>query len=211
MKYSSPRYIYPPRPSNAIPNSDLVMYDDETFVAQIKMNGSNCVLFTNGVKVIAMNRHNGVLSNFKIESEEILSLYKGDGAWMVLNGEYLNKNKNDETGKSFNHKFIIFDILVYNGDYLIGKSLEYRIHLLDSLYGNKECEKEYLHGVSENVFRVKSYIRNFNDIFNKYTPIDVVEGLVLKRINSKLQISGSEKNNEGWQLKSRKSTKNYKF
>ena len=64
-----------------------------------------------------MNRHGDRLTRFEIKNEEILSLYKGTGGWTVLNGEYLNKNKRDETGKSFNHKLILFDILV-NDQYL---------------------------------------------------------------------------------------------
>ena len=73
MKYSTYRYIYPPRPKNAIPYNELDLWDNNTLVGQPKLNGSNTTIYTNGTKVIVMNRHNQRLSNFKISESEILS------------------------------------------------------------------------------------------------------------------------------------------
>jgi ATP-dependent DNA ligase len=211
MKYNSYRYIFPPRPQNAVPSTDLGYYDDGSFIAQPKLNGSNCLIFTDGVKVIKMNRHNDRLTRFELKDDEILSLYKGTGGWTVLNGEYLNKNKSDETRKSFNHKFVIFDILVNDGDYLIGETFEQRVHLLDEMFGKNECEKNYLWSISDNVYRVKSYENNFNMLFDTLTPIDLIEGLVLKRKNARLEMGNTELNNTKSQIKARKPTLNYKF
>ena len=101
--------------------------------------------------------------------------------------------------------------MVNDGDYLIGKTFEQRIQLLDDMFGQKECEKDYLWNISDNVYRVKSYENNFSMLFDKLTPIDMIEGLVLKRRNGRLEIGNTEKNNTKSQLKSRKPTKNYKF
>jgi len=210
-KYINYRYLYPPRPKNAISPNDLTFWDNNSLLAQPKLNGSNCLIFTNGVKVIVMNRHNQRLTNFRLTDEEVKSLYRGNGGWMILNGEYLNKNKMDETGQPFNHKFVIFDILCFDGDYLVGKTFEERVQLLDTLYDQRNCEKEYLFGISENVYRVKSYLSGFNDLYNKLTPIDMIEGLVMKRKNARLEIGSSEMNNVKSQIKCRKSTKNYKY
>ena len=209
-KYENYRYIYPPRPKNAIPDYELSSFDDGTFIAQPKLNGSNCVIFTNGQRFIAMNRHGQRLTNFELNESELKSIYRGSG-WMILNGEYLNKSKSDETGNSFNHKFVIFDILCFNGDYLLGKTFEERIQLLDNLYGQRPCEKDYLFAISENVYRVKSYLTDFKMIYDRLTPIDMIEGFVMKRKNAKLEIGNTENNNIKSQLKCRKSTKNYKY
>lgn len=212
MKYDKYRYIFPPRPKNAISPDDLTFWDEtNSMIAQCKLNGSNSTIYTDGKKVIVMNRHNQRLTNVRVDDSEILSLYRGNGGWMILNCEYMNKNKMDETGQPFNHKFIIFDILCYDGDYLVGKTFEERINLLDNLYGQVNCEKDYLFGFSENVYRVKSYRVGFKDLFDKYTPIDMIEGVVLKRANARLEVGASEQNNVKSQLKSRKSTKNYKY
>lgn len=211
MKYDKFIYLYPPRPKNAISPDDLNFWDNGTLICQPKLNGSNSLIFTNGVKVIVMNRHNQRLTNVRVTDSEILALYRGNGGWMILNCEYMNKSKMDETIKPFNHKFVIFDILCFNGDYLVGKTFEERINLLDTLYDKNESEKEYLYNISTNVYRVKSYRDEFKDFFDKYTPIDMIEGVVLKRANARLEIGSSEMNNVKSQIKCRKVTKNYKY
>ena len=211
MKYASFRYIYPPRPKNPIPNTELSFWDNGSLIAQPKLNGSNCLIFTNGVKHIAMNRHNGRMTNFQIKDEEIAALYKGTGGWTVLNGEYMNKSKQDENRSLFNHKFVIFDILVDDGDYLVGKTFEERIALLDSMFGQEDSEKDYLYGISENVYRVKSYMNGFNMLYDRLTPIDMIEGLVMKRKSARLEMGNTELNNVKSQIKCRKETKNYKY
>ena len=210
-KYTNYRYIYPPRPKNAIQDSELEFWDNGSLVAQPKLNGSNTTIYTNGVKHIAMNRHGQRLTNFQLTDNEIKDIYRGTGEWMVINGEYMNKSKSDENGRVFNHKFVIFDILTFDGEYLVGDTFEQRIQLLDKLYGQVDSEKDYLYRVSENVYRVKSYYNVFKPLFDRLTPIDMIEGLVMKRMNAKLELGTSENNNTKSQLKSRKPTKNYKY
>ena len=211
MKYLNYRYLYPPRPRNAVSPDDLYFWDNGSLICQPKLNGSNCLIFTNGQKIIVMNRHNQRLTNFQLSDAEVKNLYRGNGGWMILNGEYLNKSKSDETGQAFNHKFVIFDILCYDGDYLVGKTFEERVNLLDTLYDCIESEKDYLYSISTNVYRVKSYRDGFKSFFDKYTPIDMIEGVVLKRANARLELGATEQNNIKSQLKSRKPTKNYKY
>jgi ATP-dependent DNA ligase len=210
MRYLSYKYLYPPRPKNAIPDTELEFWDNGSLIAQPKFNGSNCVIFTNGEKTIVMNRHNQRLTNFNISDNEIKDIYRGEG-WMILNGEYMNKSKSDENNQVFNHKFVIFDILGFNSEYLVGKTFEERIQLLDTIYGQVDSEKEYLFKVTENVYRVKSYEVGFKNIFDKLTPIDMIEGLVMKRRNARLELGTSENNNTKSQLKCRKATRNYKY
>ena len=212
MKFENYRYVYPPRPKNAIHSDDLTFWDNGSLIAQPKLNGSNTTIYTNGEQVITMNRHVSRLTNFQISLDEIKSLYRGSsGQWLVINGEYLNKSKQDENRLVFNHKLVIFDILVHNSDYLVGQTFEQRIKLLDELYGQKDCEKPYLYSISDNVYRVKSFDTGFKSLYDQLTPIDMIEGLVLKRKNAKLEIGNTENNNTKSQLKARKPTKLYKF
>jgi hypothetical protein len=212
MKYDKYRFVYPPRPRNAVSPDDLKFWDDtNSMIAQCKLNGSNATIYTDGQKIIVMNRHGQRLTNVNVDNSEILSLYKGTGGWTILNAEYMNKSKMDENGNTFNHKFVIFDILCYDGDYLVGKTFEERVSLLDDLYGQKSCEKEYLFGISENVYRVKSYLNGFKDLFDKLTKIDMLEGLVLKRSNAKLEVGSSENNNSKSQVKFRKKCNSYRY
>jgi ATP-dependent DNA ligase len=212
MKYENYRYIYPPRPKNAIPDSDLNFWDNNSLLAQPKLNGSNTTIYTNGQQVIVMNRHNSRLTNFQISLDEIKSLFRGNpGEWLVINGEYLNKSKQDERGVPFNHKLVIFDILVFKSNYLVDQTFQQRVNLLDELYGQKDSEKSYLYSISDNIYRVKSYESGFKSLFDELTKIDLIEGLVMKRKNAKLEIGNTENNNTKSQLKARKPCKNYKF
>ena len=124
FKYTTYSYFYPPRPKNTIPRESISDYESKMFIAQPKLNGSNCTIFTDGEQVIVMNRHGERMTRFELDKEEILALHRCKvGNWMVLNGEYMNKNQKDKNGKAFNHKLVLFDILVYDNEHLIGKNV----------------------------------------------------------------------------------------
>ena len=183
------------------------MWDNEMMVAQPKLNGSNCTIYMNGQNFYVYNRHGQRMTGFDIDSKEISNLYKGKG-WMVLNGEYMNKSKIGENRNVFNHKFCIFDILVYDGNYLIGKTFQERINLLDGFYGKSDS---YLTQVSENIFKIETFYTSFQEKWEELIKIDMVEGLVLKRKSAKLEVGSTENNNTKSQIKVRKATKNYKY
>jgi hypothetical protein len=207
IDYQSFQYIYPPRPKNPIPPSDLKMWDNGMMIAQPKINGSNCTIYLDGNNFYAFNRHGERLTGFDLQKEELYSLYKGKG-WMVLNGEWTNKAKCDENLNPFNKKFCIFDILVKDSKYLVGSTFQQRVDSLLELYGIGD---NYINQYSENIYFVKSYNNNFTELYNQLHKIDMVEGLVLKRKSAKLEIGSSENNNSKSQIKVRKPTKNYKF
>jgi ATP-dependent DNA ligase len=207
IKYESFQYIYPPRPKNPIQIKDIGMWDNEMMVAQPKLNGSNCTIYMNSEKIYVYNRHGQRLTNFDISIDELRTLYKGKG-WMVLNGEYMNKSKKDSNGESFNNKFCIFDILVFENNYLIGKTFQDRVNILDNLYGSSNGP---LNIISENIYKVGSFYNNFENLYSSLVNIDMYEGLVLKRKTAKLEIGSSENNNTKSQIKVRKPTKNYKY
>lgn len=209
MDYNTFQYIYPPRPKNPIPPSDLDFWDNGTLLAQPKLNGSNSVVFS-GDKFKVMNRHNQILTGFRLQSE-VESLFKNKDSWFVINGEYMNKSKSDDIGRLFNHKLVIFDILVNESNHLVGSELVDRVTMLDSMFDHKECDLSYLTQVSENIYMVKSYESGFQSLFETFSKVDMLEGLVLKRKNAKLEIGIREDNNSKWMLKSRKPHKNYKF
>lgn len=207
--YSKFKYIYPPRPEYVISPDQLYKYE-KSHVAQPKLNGSCCSIFIKGNELRQFGRHNNEnLSNFKINKDNLKVLNCNNNEWNVIVGEYMNKNKKGIDNKPWNHKFVIFDILVYNGEYLLGSTLEERIKNLDEIFGTTE-ENKYLYKINEDVFRVKTFTDNFLERWNEITQIDMLEGFVLKKPNAKLERGLSEKNNTLWQSKCRKPTKNYR-
>ena len=146
---------------------------------------------------------------FKLSNDELSQLNK-DENYLVLVGEYLNKNKKDENGNPFNIKLVIFDILVKNGQYLLDTTFEEREKMLDEMFGKEEFNS-FLYKISENIFRVKTFRSNFIEVWKELVKIELFEGLVLKKINGKLERGTREKNNVNTQLKARRSTRNYQF
>ncbi len=206
IEYQSFQYIYPPRPKNPIPPSDLKIWDNRMMIAQPKINGSNCTIYMDGKEIYIFNRHGQRLTGFDIPKDEVMNLYRGKG-WMVLNGEYTNKGKSND-GHTFQNKFCLFDILVKDSKYLIGTTFEQRINTICEIYGESD---NTLNQISDNIFMVKTYRSNFVETYEKLIKNDLMEGLVLKRKSAKLEIGSSENNNSKSQVKVRKPTKNYKF
>ena len=138
---------------------------------------------------------------------------------MVLCGEHMVKSKEDEEGK-WNNKYVIFDIIVYNGMQLVGKTFRERIELLDALYGTEDLllkdsgvkSLKFLYSTAiPDVYRVKTFYNCFQALWKDLVKIDMYEGLVLKRLDAQLENGISEKNNSSSQLKFRKPAKNYLF
>jgi hypothetical protein len=207
IDYRSFQYIYPPRPKNPIPPSDLKMWDNNSMIAQPKINGSNCSIYLDGKDMWVFNRHGQRLTGFDIIKSEIYQLYSGKG-WTVLNGEFTNKAKLDHNQNQFRNKFCLFDILVDESKHLIGVSFEDRIKILEEKFPTTD---NYISQLTENIFRINSYRNDFVNLFDSLSKIDMVEGLVLKRKSAKLEVGATELNNHKSQIKVRKPTKNYKF
>lgn len=209
-KYNTFRYIYPPRPEYVISPDKLTRFE-KTHVAQPKLNGSCCVIFIKGDEYKIYNRHGQEsLTGFRLKINDLKVLTSGNNNWNVIVGEYMNKSQIGVDGEVWNHKFVIFDILVHDGNYLLNTTFEERVELLDNQFGTKS-ENEYLYKINNSIFRVKTFYDNFSERWNVLTKIGMLEGLVLKKPKSKLQRGLTEKNNMLWQLKSRKPTKNYRY
>lgn len=210
-------YLYPPRPEYCTSPQTLDKYDNGSYFAQPKLNGSMGVLwiFEDGYWEL-WNRHGQKMTNYK--NLQFEKLFRGKKC-LTLVGEYLNKNKKGIDGKEFNHKFIIFDILVYENNHLTGITFWERQELLRELFPDFSKEfrenqeySSYLHTTEhKDTFRVKNFTGNFSNLYNEITKWDVFEGLVIKKAEAKLSPCLNEGNNSGWQIKARKSTKNYQF
>jgi len=218
VPYTKYSYLFPPRPVQTTKHTELTKYDSGDFIAQPKYNGTCCVVFISKDETIVMNRHKGEITS-QYKHIDFRGLHRENG-WLVLCGEFLNKSKKGEDGNTFNLKFVIWDILVYDGQYLIGSTLEERLQLIEQLYPcssmlvSKDKIESYKHLCCTkyaNIYRAPSYHQNFEKLYQSIVDTDLYEGLVLKRKSAKLSYGLQEKNNNDWQIKCRKPTKNYDF
>ena len=208
MKYSEFKYLYPPRPALKAPRTSITKFVELGFIAQPKLNGSCGVLFTDGERVIFMNRHKSPFAKYSIPQEELKKLHRGEG-WLVLVGEHMNKSQKDGKKKLFNGKFVIFDILVYSGQHLVGTTFSQRQELLDQLYETQPFDT-WISQISSSIFRVNN-LQNAEEHWENLTQTGMYEGYVFKRKDGKLDLGFNSGNNSGWQIKIRKPTKNYSY
>jgi hypothetical protein len=140
--------------------------------------------------------------------------------WYVYTGEYLNKGKLGENGTKEKDKFIIWDILVWADQYLIGDDLMTRLNLLEETYPSERGRVtrdglEYYEHLCltnlNNIYKAPTYMNGFSKLYQDIVKVDMYEGLVIKKIDSKLTFGFQELNNHDWQVKCRKETKVYKF
>jgi len=218
IPYLNFNYIYPPRPEFKIPPSELYKFDNGEYVVQPKYNGSCCLVFTNGEDTYVYNRHKQEMANYSQEID-FKSLAQSNN-WYVYAGEYLNKGKLGENGDKERDKFIIWDVLVWCDDYLIGDSLLTRIGLLEEQYPctrgkvNPDGLEIYNHLCItdiKGVYKAPTYLNGFEKLYDDIVKTDLYEGLVIKKIDSKLSYGFQELNNHDWQVKCRKPTKIYHF
>jgi len=206
MKYTEFIYLYPPRPETVLPESYISLFEKKEYIWQPKLNGSCGANFTDGKEVIFMNRHkkNFVYNHMNIN--ELKSLSRG--GWTVLVGEYMNKGKCGADRKPFRNKFVIFDILVHENEYLLGTTFAKRQKLLDKLYPSTYYDG-WITKISENIFRANNFTTNISQKFKEISKIDMYEGFVGKKPTGILEMGMHEGNNKGWHVKVRKPTKNY--
>lgn len=225
MQYNTFKYIFPPRAQTKIKPSRLHNYEtsDETYLAQVKYNGCACVIFLDGQDVRVYNRHGEWIAaansyHFK-NNVDFRGIHSGTG-YMVVCGELMNKAKKDEHGNKL-EGFIMWDILVYGGEYMIGRTTEQRVSLLEHLFPTTRMRiapdgtmQQYEHlsfTPLQGIYKAPVYTRYFEPLYKDVVRTDAYEGVVLKKADAQLDFGYNEVNNHQWQFKVRKATKNYTF
>lgn len=204
IPYTKFTYLSPPRAENAIPPNLLKAYQRSNWVAQVKKNGTNSVIFVSPTKeVMAMGRHNNEhkLWQFTPESAAIFKALPGSG-WYVLNAELMHSKVVGLRNINYLH-----DVLVENGEYLLGSTYAQRYARLLMLFLHGKPSGPSSHFIlNEHTWLAKNHTGSFTDLFNSLTEIED-EGVVLKNMQGRL----APKDNSGWTVKCRRPQKNFGF
>ena len=220
MRYEGYTYLWPPRPDTAIPDNMLHFYEKRGWVAQMKKNGTCTVVFVSPEgEIIYKTRHN---DDHKMwhptdKSSAIFKDLPGEG-WYVFVVEVLH-NKTTLVKDTV----YIFDIMVNDGDLLVGKTFTERMDMLKEIFGVHDAENvisisntsHYV--LNSNAWLARTIEGNFESIMRiannqkpkEGAPID--EGIVLKNPNAKFDMPGRKTSNSKWQVKCRVAHKNYDF
>lgn len=221
MRYEGYTYLWPPRPEKAIPDNMLHFYEQRNWVAQMKKNGTCTVLFVSPEKeIICKTRHNDDHKMWNPRTSKALDTFKalpGEG-WYVFVVEVLHSK-----AAQVKDTIYIFDIMVNDGELLVGKTFTERQDQLKDIFniveeGNVVSLSDNSHYViGNNVWLAKTITTGFTQVMrlanmqkpDNGAPID--EGLVLKNPLAKLEMPGRQKSNSKWQVKCRIAHKNYDF
>jgi hypothetical protein len=206
MKFTEWRYLYPPRPENAISKALLGRYEKMGYIGQAKLNGTCSVLgIAPGRESIkAMTRHNDIHKAWSPSGENLRAFQNLPGSgWYVFVAELLHSKGNF---KNINY---IHEILVADGEYLLGYKWQERQDLLQSLFMSTDDGSLSHKVIDENTWLVKNFTSGLPEAFDALVE-PYYEGLVLKDPNSRLKIC-TESGNSDWQVKARKPAKNYSF
>jgi ATP-dependent DNA ligase len=191
--------FYPPKPTLISIDQPLFkqLNDDPNVVAELKYNGNNLVLhrFEDG-RFEFWNRH-GSKFNYEPSKEVLSDLQNMSWAgYCVVNGE-LRHNK----VKGVRHHIVLWDMFISNGLSLKELSFIKRRHFLENLFRVSQ----------EAVTLTEFYLSDFKKIFDLYTKLPEIEGLVMKKLNSKLELGYTSSPTVKYMFKVRKANGSYNF
>lgn len=221
MQYQDYEYLWPPRPEKAIPRAMLPIIERKGWVAQAKKNGTcNVIAVSPEKRLICMNRHKEThkLWTPSEASSRAFRALPGRG-WYVFVAELLHSKIAAAEGGVRDTNFIN-DILVCDGEYLVGQTFVQRQTLLRDLFLTAipehpwkvgpagETESHWL--IDENTWLAKTKLANFTQFYDSLDkPED--EGIVMKNPDAILAYCSREKANVDWSIKSRRVHKNFSF
>lgn len=201
--YLEYRYLDGPRPELAVPRQQFHHWQHHW--AQIKKEGTYSHLsYRKGSPIIARNRHRKPHApSFWTPTERTERAFRrlpGRG-WYYVVGELLHKKESEKRLRDIHY---IFDILVCDGDYLVGMTFAERQQLLFDLFQPDPRTMTHSHYVVDDHtwLAVNHQDADFLALFESLRSADD-EGIVFKNPTAPLQpcITGA---NTRWQAKSRR-------
>jgi hypothetical protein len=204
MIYDTYKYIFPPRSNMSIPSTMLATFEKRGWIAQVKKNGTNSVIFVSPEReVFAKGRHNNDHKLWEFDDNTRKPFIKLPGKnWWVFNAELLHsKTKNV---KNTNY---IFDVLVADGKYLVGTTYLQRFDILLETFKSFKHEWGYK-AIDDSTFLAHNMTNDFIGAF-KSLNTDEDEGLMLKNPSGLLTLQSGT--NASWMVKCRRGHKNFGF
>lgn len=207
MKFEKFQYIYPPRPETSTKfGGDLYrkIQRDQSHIAQLKINGQrNLIYIYPDGKIELWNRHKEHHRNYKtpgwLEAELKAAVKVEAGKFTVIDSELVHAKD-----ASVKNTFYLYDLLVLNGDYLLGSTYIDRHRALTDIMGTSELGDGWRYVLSEHIWVAGNITPDLWDEMWKWTDISWVEGYVLKNPMGRLLPGFTSNNNSSWMIRCRK-------
>lgn len=202
MRYADFHFLYPPRPENKIARPQLSFYENRSWWAQKKKNGTCTVVFARGNEVIFKTRHNDGHKLWTPQGDHN-AFFAGRAKWNVYVAELLHS----KVSGGPKNELYIFDQIVKDGVQLVGTTFAERQGMLfDEFSGNDEGDQIR---IAPRITLAKCFDEGFAEMYDYLKPED--EGLVLKNPEGRLSPCFKMDSNSNWQVKCRITHKNYSF
>lgn len=236
IKVPTTQYIFPPRAETCIPKDEASIFLDMRWKPQLKYNDSHALIkFLPGKGNIELwNRHAERFRTYTAPDwlKDQLELVAGalglpSDQWHLLDGGLL-----DQKHQAIKDTIVIWDILVKNGEQLLGTTYQERYNIL---YNSISTEETYWYThpkhepidfgikLADNIILARQYdATDWDNLWNMVHTINapystkndvkpILEGVVLKDPNGQLAMGYKEKNNTDWMVKSRITTGRHRF
>lgn len=211
MRFDEWRYLYPPRPDTkgAIPPMALDKREGEGWISQAKLNGTcNIMAVAPDRTIKAMGRHEDVHKMWSPSAHTSAAFKDLPGkGWYVFVAELMHSKVTDGP-RDTNY---INDILVADGEYLVGTRFVDRQLIISDLFGLEARPATLTHyEIDDHTWVARNYTEGFRGFYDQMTKPEQ-EGIVLKRATAKLAMCSKEASNTTWLLKCRQRGKNFSF
>lgn len=206
MEYLSYTYLYPPRPRMPFPPERSSFFEKRDYWMQIKMNGTCSVIFVSPDKKITVKtRHGDAEHKAWRYNEAALSIFKtlpGTG-WYVFVAELMHSKV-----PGLRDIFYVHEILVDNGNYLIGSTFEERQERLARLFleGRTPPPMTLSHYVlDEHTWLARNHKSGFPAVWEQIRKAKKpeYEGAVYSDRFARLELCTRPESNVAWKKKSR--------
>jgi len=214
-------YIYPPRATEVIHPRDNHMYTESGWIAQLKYNDSRCLIkYRSNGTIELWNRHGEGFRNYTLPQtlhDELESLRARldihDNEWTLLDGGLLHAKHS-----AIKDHIVLWDILVHNGEQLLGTTYEERyaklakLSSLEMIWDDQPIgDLAHTRIIIPRNYKSTDEPWNIVKEVNKNYDSPLLEGVVLKDPTGTLGIGVREKNNSDWMVRSRVQTGRHLF
>ena len=217
IPYKEFRPIFPPHPAAKWKPEDLGAVSG--YVAQYKYDDWRALtfIFPDG-DIQFYGRNRARLARYRPPAgmiQALRSLKYERGKFQVLDGGLLHYKT-----ERVKDTLVLWDVLVHNGEYLIGTTFAQRYRILEEMTGQP---KHWIHltagelripvalQIAKYLWLAPVFTSNFVELYRNASQLPEVEGLVLKNPNAPLERALQRDGNAAWMLRARKPEIHYRF
>ena len=218
-------FIYPPRPiKEPIARSSWPYLQQRGFIAQLKYSDTHTTISLNKGDLVLYKRDGNQHVQYQMPdavAAQIKQLPRLLGlkanAWQYFDGGIL-----DTRHRAIKNLVVIWDILVKDGEHLLGTTYAERYNIIRSNFTERFIHRDFDLGikVSDNIIIPDNFapdqwgkqwdmLTELNTLYGFAPSVEkgagsaIIEGLLLKKLNGRLEPALREDNNQSWQVRSR--------